>query len=239
MTVAKYPSSREMISETIPMSLLANFLENVGERLDEIAVEADGESYTRQMLGDDAIKFAGWLLQSGLTAGNKIAIVSPASYESIAAAIGANSIGLSVVVMDPLDETIIGPFYEELSTYQPKMVLFYDNSAAWMSAAKSYAYYVKVFLAAKPIDPFTRQRFGFRNALRNVETTFEHTIKEIKKYKFPDHEDLPTFYYHDCYLMSLLTDIINGRLAVLPNSPHSDTLLYRKPLETILSGKIS
>lgn len=227
-----------MISETIPMSLLANFLENVGEHLDEVAVEVDGESYTRQMLGDDAIKFAGWLLQSGLTAGDKIAVISPASYESIVAAIGANSIGLSVIVMDPLDETIVGPFYEELSVYQPKMVLFYDNSAAWMSAAKSYARYVKVFLAARPIDPFTKQRFGFRTALKNVETTFEHTIGEIKKYKFPTRKDLPTFYYHNYYLMSLLTNIINGKLVVLSNSSLNN-LLYHKPLETILSGKIS
>ena len=138
--------------EIYPLSIFATFMKVNSEHLDEVAVEVNGKTYTKDQLKNDAVKFAGMLLKSDIKAGDKIAIVSPNSYAGIVATFGANAIGVAVVIMKPIDESDVKYFYEELDIHKPKMVLFYDNSAAWMSAVRSYAQYIQVHLAAKPID---------------------------------------------------------------------------------------
>ncbi|MDO4889102.1 MAG: class I adenylate-forming enzyme family protein [Candidatus Saccharibacteria bacterium] len=179
--------------EIIPASMLAAFMKINGEHLDEIAVEADGKTYTKNDLKDDAIKFAGLLLKEGIKAGDKIAVVTPNSYEGIVAIFGANAIGVAVVIMKPIDESDVKYFYEELDIHKPKMVLFYDNSAAWMSAVRSYAQYIQVHLATKPIDGYTRQYFGFKNAIDKVEFSLEEVMKEIEKHSI-SKDDKPMLY---------------------------------------------
>lgn len=175
--------------EILPISMMATFLKINGEHLDEIAIEANGETYTKRMLKEDIIKFAGTLLKNGIGEGDKIAIVAPNSYGGVVAVFGANAIGVKVVILKPIDETNIQPFYEELDIHKPKMVLFYSKSAAWMSAVQSYARYVKLFLAAEPIDPYTKGYFGFRSAIDNTPISLEETMQEIEKHSFSESDE--------------------------------------------------
>lgn len=176
--------------EILPISMLATFMKINGEHLDEIAIEAGGKTYTKQALRDDAIKFAGLLMRENIRAGDKIVIVAPNSYEGIIATFGANAIGVQVVITKPIDETDIKPFYEELDTHRPKMVLFYNNSTAWMSAVHAYAQYIRVYLAAKPIDGYTEQYFSFRNAIDKVEISVEEVMKEIEKHSISKEDKI-------------------------------------------------
>lgn len=179
--------------EIYPLSIFATFMKVNSEHLDEVAVEVNGKTYTKDQLKNDAVKFAGMLLKSDIKAGDKIAIVSPNSYAGIVATFGANAIGVAVVIMKPIDESDVKYFYEELDIHKPKMVLFYDNSAAWMSAVRSYAQYIQVHLAAKPIDGYTRQYFGFKNAIDKVEFSLEEVMKEIEKHSI-SKDDKPMLY---------------------------------------------
>lgn len=174
--------------EILPVSMFATFMKINGEHMDEVAVEADGKVYTKKNLGDDAIKFASWLLKSGIRAGDKIVIVTPNSYEGIVAMFGANAIGVAVVMTHPIDEADIEPFYEELNMHHPKMVLFYDNSAAFMNAVQAYAEYIKVVLAAKPVGSYTEQCLGFRSTIDATEVSQE-TMLEIDKHSLSPNDE--------------------------------------------------
>lgn len=179
--------------EIYPLSIFATFMKVNGGHLNEIAVEVNDKTYTKKELQEDAIKFAGLLLQSDIKAGDKIAIISPNSYAGIVAAFGANAIGVQVVMLKPIDETAIQPFYEELDSHRPKAILFYDNSAAWTSAVRSYASYVKLHFIAEPIDPYTTQYFGLKNILDKTDISLEETMAEIEKHNL-SKEDETAFY---------------------------------------------
>lgn len=168
--------------EILPVSMFATFMKINGEHLDELAIEENGKAYTKQMFKDDIFKFAGWLLKEGITAGDKIVIVTPNSYEGAVANFGANAIGVAVAITYPIDETDIKPFYEELDAHHPKMVLFYNNSAAFMSDVQAYAGCIKTFLVAKPVDSYTKQQFGFRDVIDHAKISLEETAKEIEKH---------------------------------------------------------
>lgn len=230
------------------MSVLTTFIENNIKHINGVAIETNGKFYTRQMLGDDAIKFAGILLKSGLKAGDKIAIVAQNCYEGIVATFGASAIGIKVAILKPLDESEIKPFYDELEAHRPKMVIFDYNSAAWMSAVKSYANYIKIYLAANPIDNYTRQYFSFRSALNGSEISFEGTMEEIEKHKsandsepmfflgtssFSNHVLLTelthvektnekvlcqTLYCYDFGFVSIFSNILRGNQIILVNT---------------------
>lgn len=150
--------------------------------IDELYLELEDKYPDKSTAKEDAIKFAGLLLKSGIGAGDKIAIIAPESYESTIATFGANAIGVQVVTMRPIDEVEVKPFYDGLDAYRPKMVLFYNSSAAWMSAVKSYAKYIEVYLAAQPIDPYTQQYFGFRSAIDSIDISLKDTLREIKRH---------------------------------------------------------
>ena len=179
--------------EILPVSMLATFSKINGEHLDEIAIETNGRTYTKKQLKDDAVKFAGLLLKFGINAGDKIALIAQNCYEGIVATFGANAIGVKVVVMKPMDDADVATFYDELNVHRPKFVLFADSSAAWMSAVKSYAKYIKAYLAATPIDPYTEQYFGFRNVLDSTDISLEATMQEIEKHSFSE-KDEPMLY---------------------------------------------
>ena len=179
--------------EILPASMLAIFTKVNGEHLDEVAVEVDGKIYTKQDLKDDAVKFAGWLLKNDVKAGDKIVIVTPNSYEGIVALFGANAIGVAVVMTHAIDEVDIQSFYEEMDVHQPKMVLFYNNSAAFMGAIRTYAKSVKVCLAANPVDGYTRREFGFRSVIDSAEISLKETMAEIEKHSIST-KDEPMFY---------------------------------------------
>ena len=175
--------------EILPASMLATFMKINGEHLDEVAVEANGEVYTKQNLKDDAVKFAGWLLKNDVKAGDKIIITTPNSYEGIVATFGANAIGVAVAVTHPFDEVNAQSFYDELDMHHPKMVLFYDSSAASISVTRHHAEYINAALVAKPLDSYTRQKLGFRDIIDSAEISLEETMAEIEKHSLSETDE--------------------------------------------------
>ena len=179
--------------EILPASMLATFMKVNDGHFDEMAIEvANGKTYTKQQLRDDAIKFAGVLLKSGLKAGDKLALVAQNCYEGIVATFGANAIGVKVIVMKPVDDADIAPFYNELNIHRPDIIIFDRRSAAWMSAIQSYSK-CKIYLTVSPIDPYTSQFFGFREVLDSTEISLEETMKEIEKHSISE-KDEPMLY---------------------------------------------
>lgn len=159
--------------EILPASMLATFSKINDGHFEELAIEVDDKSYTKQMLKDDAVKFAGWLLENGLKAGDIIIIVAPNSYGGIVANFGANAIGIKVAIIKPITKEELDLFYEELDRFHPQMILFYDEPADWISETRSFADYAKVWLTAKSQ--------GFRDAIDSISISFEIIMREIEK----------------------------------------------------------
>lgn len=179
--------------EILSATLLAIFTKTNSGHFDEAAVELGSEVYTKQMLKDDVVKFAGWLLAEDINAGDKIIVVSPNSYEGIVAVFGANAIGVQVAIVHPIDEANVELFYEELDMHHPKMVLLYSNSAAFVGAIRACAEYVRAVLVAKPVDSYTEKLFGFRNIIDRAEFSLENTMKEIEAHSISEGDE-PMFY---------------------------------------------
>lgn len=148
------------------------------EHLEEPAIETDGKVYTKQMLSDDTIKFAGWLISQGLTAGDKVMVVTPNSYEGIVATFGANAIGIKVVVTKPIIREELDLFYEELDAHHPKMILFYDDSVDRVDEMQVYTKYAKVWLVARLT---AKQQLDFRSAIDSVSIPLADIMQEIEK----------------------------------------------------------
>ncbi|MBO7657119.1 acyl--CoA ligase [Candidatus Saccharibacteria bacterium] len=170
--------------EILPVSMLATFAKVNDGHFEEPAIETDGKIYTKQMLKDDTIKFAGWLLENGLAAGDRIIIVAPNSYEGVVATFGANAIGIKIAVIKPITKEELGSFYEELDRHHPKMILFYDDPTDLMNEA-SYAKYAKVWLVAKSA--------GFREAIDSISISLETVMKEIESHSI-SKSDEPMLY---------------------------------------------
>ena len=165
--------------EILPVSMFATFMQINSGHLEEPAIETDGKIYTKQMLCDDTMKFAGWLLEKGIKSGDKIMIVAPNSYEGIVATFGANAIGVKVVVAKPITREELDLFYEELDAHHPKMILFYDEPASYAGELQPRNKPTEVWLIAKPAH--TEQHFGFRNALNSISISVADITKEIEQ----------------------------------------------------------
>lgn len=174
--------------EILPVSMFATFMKINGEHLDEVAIEADGKVYTKQMLKDDIVRFAGLLLEKGIKAGDKIMIVTPNSYEGIVVNFGANAIGVAVVIVEPIDEANLRPFYDELEMHRPKAVLLYDSVAIRASAILQLSD-VEHLWVAKPVDSYTESRYGFRNALDSSKFVLSEVMGEIERHSISTKDD--------------------------------------------------
>lgn len=159
--------------------MFATFMQINNGHLEEPAIEADGKIYTKQMLCDDTMKFAGWLLENGIKSGDKVMIVTPNSYEGIVATFGANAIGVKVVVAKPITKEERNLFYEELDAHHPKMVLFYDEPASYAGELKIRAKHAEIWLIAKPTC--AGQHFGFRSAIDSISISATDIAKEIER----------------------------------------------------------
>ncbi|MBQ9016729.1 acyl--CoA ligase [Candidatus Saccharibacteria bacterium] len=173
--------------EILPASMFATFLKINEGHLDEVAVEADGEVYTKQTLKDDAVKFAGLLLKKGIKAGDKLVVVVPNSYEGIAAIFGANAIGVPVAITHAVDEADLSPFYEELDLHRPKAVLLYSGSTTLVDAIKEYAESVELVLIVKPDE--NASRYEFRAVLDGTEISLPETSAEIEKHSLSEKDE--------------------------------------------------
>ena len=174
--------------EILPISMFATFMKINGEHLDEVAIEADGKIYTKQMLKDDIVRFAGLLLEKGIKAGDKIMIVTPNSYEGIVANFGANAIGVAVAIVEPIDEANLRPCYDELEMHRPKAVLLYDSVAIRASAILQLSD-VEHLWVAKPVDSYTESRYGFRNALDSSRFVLSEVMSEIERHSISTKDD--------------------------------------------------
>ncbi|MBQ8992462.1 acyl--CoA ligase [Candidatus Saccharibacteria bacterium] len=173
--------------EILPASMFATFLKINEGHLDEVAVEADGEVYTKQTLKDDAVKFAGLLLKKGIKAGDKLVVVVPNSYEGIAAIFGANAIGVPVAITHAVDEADLSPFYEELDLHRPKAVLLYSGSTTLVDAIKEYAESVELVLIVKPDE--NASCYEFRAVLDGTEISLPETSAEIEKHSLSEKDE--------------------------------------------------
>lgn len=191
MTKTGYPSidkthlqgipEEKLHPQILPVSMFATFMQINQEHLEEPAIEVDGKVYTKRMLRDDIIKFAGWLLEKGLKPGDKIMIVTPNSYEGIVANFGANAIGIKVVITKPIVKGEIRSFHEELEAHRPEMILFYDDSISRAGRTVIYAKYAKVWLVVKPIHPAARQYLWFRKEIDSVSMPLADILKAIEE----------------------------------------------------------
>lgn len=168
--------------EILPVSMFATFTQINQGHLEEPAIEVDGEVYTKQMLSDDIVKFAGWLLEKGLKSGDKIMIVTPNSYEGIVATFGANAIGIKVVVTKPIIKEELKLFFEELGVHHPDMILFHDDLVSRAGRTTIYARHSKVWLVAKPVHPAAQRNLDFRSAIESISISPADIMKEIEKH---------------------------------------------------------
>ena len=122
--------------EIFPISMFTTFMKINGEHLDEIAVEANGNTYTKQTLKNDIARTAGFFLGMGLTAGDKIIIATPNCYEGIVITFSANAVGIQVVMIDPVNDSNLSEFYEELKVHEPDLVMLYGKSCRYINKIK-------------------------------------------------------------------------------------------------------
>lgn len=194
MTKTGYPSidkthlqgipEAKLHPEILPASMFATFMQVNKEHLDELAIEANGKVYTKEMLKNDIIKFAGWLLENGLKSGDKMILVTPNSYEGIVATFGANAIGIKVVVIKPIIKQELNSFYEELRLHQPEMILFYDDRFA--DGTKICTERAKAWLVAKPV---IQRDHDFRDAIDSISTPLETIMAEIEKHSLSVNDE--------------------------------------------------
>lgn len=164
--------------EILPVSMFATFMQINQEHLNEPAIEADGKIYSKQMLKNDIVKFAGWLLENGLKSGDKIMIVTPNSYEGIVATFGANAIGIKVVVAKPIAEKELDSFFDEVKTHQPEMILLYDDKFA----NEILTEYTKNWLVARPTYLSAWLSHDFSKAINSISIPLKDIMKEIEKH---------------------------------------------------------
>lgn len=174
--------------EILPISMFATFMKVNDGHFEEMAVETGDEIYTKQMLKEDIVKFAGWLLENEVKAGSKIMIVAPNSYEGIVATFGANAIGVKVVVVKPIVREEAELFYEELAAHQPEVILFYDEPAEWLDKTKIHT---NNWLIARPSNSHTQ--FRFRDAINSISISLDIIMKEIEKHSIST-DDEPMLY---------------------------------------------
>ncbi len=161
--------------EILPVSMFATFTQINNGHLEETAIEENGEIHTKQMLSDDIVKFAGWLLEKGIKSGDKIMIATPNSYEGIVATFGANAIGVKVVVVRPITREERALFCEELKAHYPAMILFYDEPDDYLDEEQICS--GKAWLVAKPT---TDQGHAFWDAIGSVSVSPGIIMAEIE-----------------------------------------------------------
>lgn len=166
-----------------PMSLLTTFLKINEEHLDEVAIEANGEKYTKEVVRQDSIDVARLLLFIGLVAGDTIAIMTTNCYEGIITIIGANAIGIKVVMLEPQNDKLLA---KELETHRPKFVLTKGRSVGWISRYITSYDFVKRCLDVDSLEPLYR----FSYALTTANMPINLVMTEVKKYGLTDDEPM-------------------------------------------------
>ncbi len=135
-------SKLEPITFSINMLTLFCAL-NVGH-MDEICIEENGKKYTKKRVLHDALTIASDLLvfspahrskaKSTSKRKNqdpKLAIIAPNCYEGIVATLGANAIGIAVVMIEPRALEDRELLLKELNLHKPVAVLAYGKSSSW------------------------------------------------------------------------------------------------------------
>lgn len=122
----------EILHPEIPVAtIFATFMHVNEKNLDEMAIFDGGIGHTKKELRDDVLQTASALLEIGITPGSTIVLGWPNSYEGIVTIIGANAIGVKVVMSEVSKKAV----EHEVILHAPQAVFIYDTNPADMDVS--------------------------------------------------------------------------------------------------------
>ena len=170
--------------------------------MDETAIYIRGKKYSKKQLLNDSLKFAEHL--ANLIADRreaqhnyrkeffspKIAIATPSCYEGIIATLGANAIGVGVIMISySCDDSQL---IEELRLHEPIELIAYSKNAEWankiQSNAQSYFFLQKIWIA-NTLDDISEEIFGFsKNILEGKTKNRRLTLRSVFNFSHDKNE---------------------------------------------------
>ncbi len=168
--------------------------------MNEIAIsDSFGREYTKRRLYEDSLKFAAALL-SVIKDANvrypKVAIVMPNCYQGIVAMIGANAVGVGVVLIEPhaLEDDSQKMLIDELNAHRPVALIAHNKDTTWanMIQAKTEFALQKVWIINPP-NIKTSGEIGFWTNILSDRPVDSSTRRKILSYTFRA-KDRPMLY---------------------------------------------
>ena len=195
-------SKKKINPKVVSLCMLSMFKKINFGHMDETAICIRGKKYSKKRLLSDSLRFAEYLSKLIATRRHaqhlykkdifspKIAIVTQSCYEGIVATLGANAVGVAVVMISSSCED--SQLVEELYLHKPLALIAYGKSANWANKiqgkVQSHFFLQKIWIINAP-DSITEEIFGFnKNILENSSKNRGLTLKSIFNYSRDKNE---------------------------------------------------